>query len=474
MKMRLFLVLILVLSATLIFNSCGSGTKPPTNDNGSSEKPDGGNTEDGSNTEGGGNTEGAINDLKNLASTLIDSFGSVPDPWSILPESFAPQNRAVAYLPSYTDFESVSNIPNNGIGKQMNVVYGLFGKMETALSYVNKVYGAMNTVKELYSAFLDGTPDDYKNFEGDAGAFSFKITITDDSYIISASFTTVEITLYSSLADRSYGALIRLNSSTALKYTVNGEAFRIALNVLDSGSVLIDFARDNEGNMVGTMYEYLTVMGKELVATSALITISEDYTTVIGNKGDFIPTSGGRNCEVYDNATGRLIGTEVREDVEGIIFNTYWLPISDLSGVSSIKKVDKVNGSNADTIYINGFTNDSIHTTLVGGLSGKMFSRRYDIEFKTMYFWVYDATTGEYTEESCEIPMLFIQRENIGSFEADFEKSNGDFLSTGGVTLLTSDKTLSVIARVYEFILPVYDKIKDAVTAQDITEYCNS
>ena len=77
--------------------------------------------------------------------------------------------------------------------------------------------------------------------------------------------------------------------------------------------------------------------------------MTKDYTTVIGTKGDFIPASGGRNCEVYSNKTGNLVGTEVKETVDKKEYDTLWFNLRDLQGVTSVKKTDEANGVNADT-----------------------------------------------------------------------------------------------------------------------------
>ena len=262
-----------------------------------------------------------------------------------------------------------------------------------------------------------------------------------------------------------YSARIQLTENIAIKYAVNGGDFTVAMDVFETAAVQITFSSDSEGSTIGYLYEHLTVMGKDLVSTSAMVHIGEDYTTVIGTKGDFIPTSDSRNCEIYDNATGKLVGTEVREDVSGIIYNTYWFPLAELGGVTSIKKIDQTTKLNPDTVYVNG-SSDALAAKKVGGINLKTASRRYDIEFKEMYFFTYDESTGEYTSVSCEIPMLFIQRENFDSFEKDFKDSNDI-----KVTLNVKQSVLDAIDFGYEEVLPVYDLIMDAVSHDDITNF---
>lgn len=426
-------------------------------------------------------------DLSALASRVTSSFGTVPDVWQYLPDSFSPENRALASIPDYSDFVNVSNIPLTGMGKQLNVVYTLLARTQAILKYVNTVYGAMNTITNLYQAYLDNDPDDPNSFEGNAGPFSFSLDIGDDN-LLYAAVAPVEITVFS-LADGSYGAKIKVNSTTYLKYTVTENSLVVAMDVLDSVSTLVEFSRNPEtGITAGVVYEYITIGETQVTATSALVRVEEDYTVVIGTKGDFIPTSVARNCEVYDNASGQLVGTKVREEVDVAVFgptlfNTYWFPLYDLEGIDSIKKLDKMNGTNADTIWINGFggEEETIHTTLMAaglfdrlGTTAQAASRRYDVEFKTMYFFVFNEDTEEYESVTCEIPMLFIQEEAYEVFDANFEKANEAYLDRDGVSLAVTAEDKAAIDFGYNVLLPIYDELKEAITHEHIINYCKS
>lgn len=410
-------------------------------------------------------------DLIKLATSVIKAFGSAPDVWEFLPESFEPENRVIAQAPDYTSSVSVSGIPQNGMGKQLNVVYDILTKAEVAVNAVNKIYAVMNTISELYTAFLDSDPEDYDVFTASAGGFEFTIVINDDSYLLSAKINSVNVTLAADKQGEVYGAHVQLTDTTALKYEVTSDGIQIALNILNKGAMLVEFERTEEG-VVGFVYEFLGLTDSDLISTSAMIEVTEDYTIVIGTKGDFIPTSVSRNCEIYDNKTGELVGTKVREDVKGIVFNTYWFPLAEVSGINSISKIDKINGVNPDTIYINGYSGeDTIHTMLVGlSIISKSTSRRFDIEFKTMYFWQYDEEKGDYVSVSAEVPMIFIQEEFVDDFEKDFKDKNKAYLNGSTVTLLVTDDEFAVIEYAYSELLAEYDINKDVVNRQYIID----
>ena len=413
--------------------------------------------------------------VASLANTLFESFGQLPDPWSFFPDSFSVENKEIDSVPNYSNFVNVSSIPTNGIGKQLSVVYNVLNKTEKALSYVRPVYLAMNTVKNMYTTYLDKYPDDYQQYSGTVSGFTFALALDKNTYTLSANVSSISIKIFSDVEEGIYGARVQLNATTALKYTVSENKLTIAIDVLDSVATQISFVRnENTGKVLGAMYEYLVISGKQITATSALIEIGNTYTTLIGTKGDFIPTAVSRNCEVYLNSTGCLVGTEVREEltISGFTetYNTLWYTLNDVVGINTIKKVDEANVMNPDTIYINNST-DTIHTKLFGGLNAKTASRRFDIEFKTMYFYEYDEAKEEYKEVSCEIPMMFVQEEKLDDFTSDFYAANKNALS-GPISLNVSQKDKQAVNYGYYTLLNDYDLIKDAVTFEMITNYC--
>ena len=411
-----------------------------------------------------------------LVDSLFQSFKDVPDVWSFLPQSFKPENRTINSLIDYSNFVNISSIHTNGIGKQLSVAYGLLNKTTKAISYVQPIYASLNTIKNLYTTFIDDNPEDYKSFSGSVSGFNFTLNLTDTEYSISASVGSIGVVIYSNTNTKTYGARVQLTDTTVLKYTVSENNLILAMDVLDTVATQIEFIREGN-NILGYMYEYIILGDKQLRAASTLISVGETYTTLIGTKGDFIPTADSRNCEVYLNTTGELVGTEVREllNIKALgdaLYNTLWYTLNDVSGITSIRKDDTANGLNLDTIYINGAT-EAIHSKVVNILptSKKAYSRRFDIEFKKMYFYQYNAQSEEYEEVSCEIPMMFVQEEMLGEFINDFSDVNEDYLS-GKISLSVSEADKTAVSYGYYTLLQAYDLIKDSVTFEAITSYC--
>ena len=101
----------------------------------------------------------------------------------------------------------------------------------------------------------------------------------------------------------------------------------------------------------------------------------------------------------------------------------------------------------------------------VGGLGADMFSRRFDIEMKTVYFYTLDGE--EFQKVSCEIPMLFVQEEYLGTFSADVSEKNEGL----SLRLTVSQSVLSATDAFYELLLPAYDEIARLVTPEMVVAF---
>ena len=404
--------------------------------------------------------------VSDLAQTVVQSFGSVPDPWELLPETvFNPQSHALNTNLNFSSFVNVGNIPMNGMGKQLKVVYTELARMTTALKYVNKVYAVLGTIENVYKTYLDANPGatTFTYTGGQEISFGFTITLGQEKYNLQANVEGVSLDIYADLTANSYGGRVQLTNTTVLKYEVKENELIISTSILNAAAVQMQFVRDQNVTR-GYIYEYLG-LEKVHTATSALIEIDDTYTKIIGTKGDFLPASGGRNCEVYKNSTGALVGTEVYEKAL-IDMHTVWYPIQTISGITSVKKVDEKNPDNdlnKDTVYINGKST----ALVVKKVSVLNPSRRFDIEFKEMDFYVYNATTEEYEWETIEVPMMFIQESHISSFATDFKTENDV-----EVAISASSADRAAILDGYDTLLPTYEEIKDLVTFTQIKAYC--
>lgn len=66
-----------------------------------------------------------------------------------------------------------------------------------------------------------------------------------------------------------------------------------------------------------------------------------------------------------------------------------------------------------------------------------------------------------------EIPMLFIQAENLSSFTADFQSENSNL----NLYLLTSSAIVNKIQNDYATLIDIFIENKDNVTSDSIIDY---
>lgn len=335
------------------------------------------------------------------------------------------------------------------------------------------MYNVFDTFGEVYNTIFDNS--DGQNIYLNVGAFTLKIKLTTQNYEISADISNVKVLIFSELVSETYGAKIQLNENLVLKYSVTPDKFIMAYNILNVNATQISFEK-NGSDVTGYIYETTVAKDTTLTSTSALLTVKDGYTTVVGNKGDFIPTSGGINCEVYENSTGKFVGSEVYETITNKLtgktnqYDTLWYNLADISGITSIKKIDKQNYSNPDTIYINDSA-DTIHSKNVSTLNA---SRRFDIEFKTVYSFVYNEETKEYENVTYEVPMMFIQETHVETFENDFKEENKKSVTTDTeVKILATEETKKAVNYGYHTLVETYKSFKDNISYQDIIDYCN-
>lgn len=93
-----------------------------------------------------------------------------------------------------------------------------------------------------------------------------------------------------------------------------------------------------------------------------------------------------------------------------------------------------------------------------------MLSRRYDIEFRTQYYYTLDSESGEYVEVKVQVPMIFIQQEKLGDFTKDVNKANGGLTLSVGL----SDKQIETMEQYYSATVSVFIENKDLVTEEAI------
>ena len=411
-----------------------------------------------------------IPDVSQIAVNVLNSLMQVPDPWDFLPESFALENKAYNGNTEidFTNFVNVSTLPQVAMGKQMNVVYSTLIDVNNALGYLRYVYGSLNIIVNLYQDFINSNQDEFASYEKTTDNFTFKIVLAESDYQMYISYKSVAMELSYELETQKCYGRIQLTNSNVIKYEMAENELTVAVNILGLSLTKLHFERQD--NLVsGYLYEYYGTEAHN-IKTSALIKVGENYTSIISNKRETDDLQIEGYMEVYKNSTGNLVGAEVKETVKTVKYETSWFNIWNVTNINTIKVINEVNGSNLDTIYINGSENP-IKTKLVGGVSGRTLSRRFDIEMKDMYLYTYNQDEEKYEKVKISLPMLFVQNDFVSSFSEDFYEKNQTTGAISPTNIVMNSSDAAYMLSEYSSLIDEYLVIKENVTYQSIIDY---
>lgn len=395
------------------------------------------------------------------------------DPFSYLPESMLPtfQNNLIDsndVVFDYSTFVSVSNITSQGFGEQWFMVLENLQQSQAFFDVLSVVEAVSSGAVTAFNNYVDQNPSDTARHSIKNGIYT--VTIDFDgvnlSFIVDYTATipifgeqSVQIALSLNVESGERASRIQIGDANAVRYTVNENYYEFDIKYLGVRRAHFDVRKDKDGNVSGHIYEFITVAEKE-IASLADFYVNDKYVIAVGNKADGLVAFEGYIAETYDVTTGKLLGYEVQETDQALstlTFNTLWFDLINVDGLTSIKQVD-------DEIYVNG-SNIAWETKKVGGLSGKMFSRRFDIEFRTQYFYTFDEESEKYVAVKAEVPMLFVQQENFETLTADAKEANGIVLA-----ITVNENTIMAIIEHYETLVSVFKQNKDETSSVDIVQ----
>jgi len=391
-----------------------------------------------------------------LADYVLNPFESLPA--SMLPGSSIVEETAGAI--DYTVFQNVSAIPSGGYGEQWYMVLTNLRESASFFQVLSIVDTLSSASIVAFQNYLDSNPANAAKYEFTQGIYQVTIEFKENVLYYVLDYTTnvpvfgqqtVQIALEYNISTLEKVGRIQIGEANALRYVIGDNTYQFGIRYAGVRRAYFEISEDAQGNVQGSIFEYLGIDGVFSTGSCAQFFINDDYVSVVGNKASGMAGWTGTINELYATDDGELIGYEVRETLSSITYNTLWFNLADTSGITTIKRATApIENNNPYLIYVNGSTN--VFTTKnVGGLSLKTLSRRFDIEFRTQYFFALSGS--EYVTVVVEVPMLFVQEEQMAALVNDIQTVNSGVVTSFALNVSSVDQ---------QQIMNDYDNLIDA------------
>lgn len=397
-------------------------------------------------------------------------------------------SSSIAY--DFTSFTDVSTINQAGYGEQWQMVVENINQSVAMAKVFNVAQTTLNAAGNAVDIYITNSYAEEMshsfNGGGYTGKFEFKdaklifnITLTDAVTVPGFGSVKPVIKMEYDLAKEAKGIFISLGDSYKVKYVITENVYEMAttygLTIAGKSASRSSYLSivNNNGKTTGHIYEYTTYEGTDKIKACADFYIENGYVSVVGNKSSGMTAFDGYINELYSANEGRLLGYEVREEltIAGVTgtYNTLWFNLWDIQGINSVKVTDKSDanesGKSTVDVYLNG--SSSLLSPTYNKKGFVTTSRKYDIEYRTRYYYTYDDETGTYVSNKVQVPMMFIQEgDNYNSFSSDILKDNG---ITASVSL--SQIHLNKILSDYDTLIDIFIVNKESMSSEAIISY---
>ncbi len=412
--------------------------------------------------------------LKDLLVSLLEEPAVTP--YTFIPDTMKGNYSANLVDPNnivddYSDFVSVSSI-ECGFAEQWNMVLENMDQSEIFFKVLNVVDSISTSSVTSFNKYIDSNDSDTVNYRFTLGEYGIVIYFDGSilTYVVEYTASlpvlgqqTIQIALSTNLEGTEKAARVQIGDANAIAYVITEDSYDFAIKYAGVRRAMLSIKTDEDGVITGKIYEFLGVDSLQ-TSSAAEFVITDEYVSVVGNKADGMLGFTGYITELYDKANGKLVGYEVLEEISLLTYDTLWFNLGDVSGINSIKYVEKTDDTPA-AFFVNG-SSVAWSAMKYGGASFKVKSRRFDIEFRTQYVYSYDEATGEYVKHEISVPMIFVQEEKYSTFAEDVKTENG-------ITIVhkISEADLNKILSDYDEMIPTFIENKDKITADDIVKY---
>lgn len=398
------------------------------------------------------------------------------DPYSFIPEEMQPGYNLMDQVDTVIDFSSfvdVNTIPYGGFGEQWQMVITNIEQSQVFFNVLSIVDTLSASSITAFNNYLDSNPADTSSYTFLDGIYNVTIQFENDLMYYVLDYTadlpvfgeqTVQIALSYQIETQEKIGRIQIGDANALRYEISEDSYEFAIKYLGIRRAYINLDRNEDESIEGNIFEYLGVDGVYSLGSSAQFYIQDEYVSVVGNKSSGMMGFTGTINELYDITSGALLGYEVRETLSSITYNTLWFNLDDTAGITSIKvEVAPEEESNPHYIYVND-VNQVFETKAVGGFSTKTLSRRYDIEMRKQYVYYQDGE--DILSIAIDVPMLFVQAEQLDTLETDVVSENTPTISS--FSLDVNSAVIDQIENDYETLIDIFIAQKDDMDAEAI------
>ena len=400
----------------------------------------------------------------------------------------------------FTSFTKVSDINVAGYGEQWQMVVENINQSVTMSKVFNVAQTTLNAAGNMVDIYLENSYEDEMSYSFEKNGFTalfefknnkliFNINITSDTEVPLVGTVKPVIKMEYDLANDAKGMFISLGDAYKIKYVVRPDAYEMAttygVNIAGhSGSrtsyLSVSNTKDattNNEKTVGHIYEYTTLDESDKISACADFYVENGYVSVVGNKASGMVLFDGYINELYKADEGRLLGYEVKEEktVLGVTgaYHTLWFNLRDISGINNIKVTDKSddNESSRSTVdvYLNGSSSLFVPTYNEKGAGFVIVktSRKYDIEYRSRFYYTRNSQTDAIEVHEVQVPMMFIQAgSNLNDFSSDINTDNG---LNSSVMMATND--LNKILDDHDNLIRVFESNKENMSSEKILAY---
>ena len=390
----------------------------------------------------------------------------------------------------FTSFTNVSSIQQAGFGEQWQMVVENINQSIAMAKVFNVAQTVLSSAGNAIDIYLTNSYADEMNYEftgeGYSALFSYKdgllkiyVTMTTSVSVPIIGSVKPVIKMEYDLTKDAKGMFISLGDSYKIKYIITDNSYEMAttygLALLGKEGTRATYlsVSNADDKTTGHIYEYTTIDDHEIAACADFY-VENGFVSVVGNKASGMVGFTGFISELYKANEGRLLGYEVMEEktIVGVTatYNTLWFNMWDIDGISNIKVLDKTDENPSSRSTVDVYLNNS--TSLFSPTYNKKLvktSRKYDIEYRSRFYYTYDSENDKYISHEVLVPMMFIQEgENYSSFGTDISNDNGIDAS-----VLMPQATLTKILDDYDTLIPIFKTNKDKITSETIINYLN-